>query len=388
MDKISVKSTSSRSAECSDVVLRTTNTTRLVFRPMIVDNSADPQAAVNGVFIFQRKGPKDEWSDTDAIPLSALKKDEGYRLDIKAAELRKFFEELDALYQLHSQAGIPRGSNEFVRVNQTLVKLVELPPAQLRQFFAANRSVGPSLLTKLLAWASDADDPAGLVARLVDLGPANLRKLNAAVGLQNLKAAIAAWRTKENSNDEEFWQKTLTENSFVLERVFSWPLVIVKGKAYVGGKSVLNSGGNIVDFLVKNRLTNNAALIEIKTPATPLLGRDQYRTGVYNPAEELAGGVMQALNYKQTLVENYQSTRGDQGDLYESFDPECVVILGNATTQLKDRTRRKSFELFRGQLPRVRVITFDELFAKTEKLVSILESPETTDVLVDDEVPF
>lgn len=387
MDKISVKSTSSRSAECSDIVLRTTDTTRLIFRPIIVDNSTDPLAAVHGVFIFQRKSPKGEWGDTTVIPLSTLKKDEGYRLDIKAGELRKLFDEVGALYQLHAQTGVPRGTHEFVRVNQTLAELVKLPSTQLRQIFTANRSVGSSLLTQLLAWASDAEDPGGLVARLVGLGPASLRKLNVAVGLQNLKTAITTWRQNENSDDEDFWQKTLTDNAFVLERVFSWPSMIVKGKAYVGGKSVLNTGGGLVDFLMKNRLTNNVALVEIKTPATHLLGRE-YRKGIYNPSDELAGAVMQILDYKHTLEQNYLSLRGDQSDLFESFAPECVVILGNATSQLQAEARRKSFELFRGQFPRVRVITFDELFAKTEQLVSVFESPEHTDTVIDPDVPF
>ncbi|MFN2576412.1 MAG: hypothetical protein ABR607_01845 [Pyrinomonadaceae bacterium] len=63
------------------------------------------------------------------------------------------------------------------------------------------------------------------------------------------------------------------ENSFVLEQVFSWPCSIVKDKAYVGGKNVTNTGGKIVDFLLKNRLTQNAALIEIKTPTTRFSGQ-------------------------------------------------------------------------------------------------------------------
>lgn len=78
----------------------------------------------------------------------------------------------------------------------------------------------------------------------------------------------------------------------------------MKGKAYVGGKSVLNTGGNIVDFLVKNYLTNNAALVEIKTPGTRLLGR-LYRSGVYNPSDELSGSLMQVLNYRSSLQRDF-----------------------------------------------------------------------------------
>jgi hypothetical protein len=55
-----------------------------------------------------------------------------------------------------------------------------------------------------------------------------------------LKSAIATWQDNKGVAEEEFWQNTLAENSFVLEHVFSWPMTIVKGKAYVGGKSVMN----------------------------------------------------------------------------------------------------------------------------------------------------
>ena len=76
---------------------------------------------------------------------------------------------------------------------------------------------------------------------------------------------------------------------YVLEQVFSWPVTIVNEKAYVGGKAVDNKGGGLVDFLVKNQLTNNVALIEIKTPGTELLSKNEYRNGVYNLSEELTG---------------------------------------------------------------------------------------------------
>lgn len=56
MTDLTVKSTSRISAECSDYVLRETATTRLVFRPLLVQNEKAPNASVKGSFIFQRKG--------------------------------------------------------------------------------------------------------------------------------------------------------------------------------------------------------------------------------------------------------------------------------------------------------------------------------------------
>lgn len=373
------------SAECSDIVLRTTDTTQLVFRPMLIDNTNDKSAAVKGTFIFQRKGKKNNWEDVQSIPFSSLKKDEGYKLAIKSEELLHLFTELSILYKLHAQSGIPMGSSQYIRTNQQFAELSTVPQSQVTQFLNANQTVGANLLDKLLAWAVASDNPTQIVAKLLTLGPDALKKLNVAFGIQSLKAALNTWKQNQGSSDEEFWQKTLSENSFVLEQVFSWPVSIIKGKAYVGGKTVENTGGNIVDFLMRNDLTQNVALIELKTPCTALLGQ-QYRNGVYNLSEELSGATMQILNYQHTLSENYTSLTGGQGNLFSSFNPQCVVIVGN-TTQLTDKDRRKSFELFRSQIASVHIITYDELFAKTEKLINVLELPAKAVSDVSD-IPF
>ncbi len=306
MEKKVIRSTSLASADCPDVLLRTTSTTRLLFRPQLVDNPNDHSAAVHGIFLYQRKGLKDQWEDTVSIPLSNLKKGEGVRLDLRAAEVLTLFRELTELYKFHVRDGIPLGETELVRADSVITQLATVPRNQLRSFLSANRAVGEKLLGNLLSWAAGLASPELLVPHLVSMESSVLKGLNAAIGLESLRRALKAWDENAGSTDEGFWQTTLTDHSFVLEQVFSWPMTIVKGKAYVGGKSVLNEGGNIVDFLVKNYLTNNAALVEIKTPATRLLGR-QYRDGIFNPSQELTGAVMQVLNYRFSLKREYYS---------------------------------------------------------------------------------
>jgi len=378
MDEITVKSTSRVSAECSDIILRETSTTRLILRPMLVVNPHDPEAGIKGTLLYQRKKTNNDWEDFETIPMSSLKSGEGYKLEMKSSELLKLFCELSSLYQLHSETGIPLGETKFIRATPQLEQLAKLTGSEVSEFLKANKTVGSSLLAKLLSWAMDLEEPSLLVERLLELGPNALRKLNVAVGLQSLKSALQVWREKASCSDEEFWQKSLTEHSFVLEQVFSWPTTIVKGKAYIGGKSVLNAGGNIVDFLMKNRLTQNAALIEIKTPVTPMVG-PEYRNGVYNLSSDLSGTVMQILSYKHSLQEQYLNLTRRQTDLFDSFNPQCAILIGNAKQQLNDQDKVKSFELFRHQLQGVIIITYDELFSKTEQLIMLLEAPERLD---------
>jgi hypothetical protein len=337
---------------------------------------------VKGAFVFQRKGPRESWEDIPTGPLSGLKKGESYKLTLKSAEVLTLHQGLTDLYQLYSCEGIPRGETEFVRVSHDLARLSRIPASELRRFFQADQAVGSSLLATLLEWAAKTQDLPDLLRLLVELGPDSLRKLDTAVGIQTLKSAFALWNANKRNSDEEFWQSNLTENSFVLQYVFSWPCTIVKGKAYVGGKNVSNTGGKIVDFLVKNRVTENAALIEIKTPQTPLVGR-AYRKGVINVSEDLTGSILQVLDYKRSLNQHYHSITQDQGDLFATFDPLAVVLIGNGREGLRNSNGRKCFELFRNQMSNVSIITFDELFEKTAQLIKTLEQvPE------EDDMPF
>ena len=138
---------------------------------------------------------------------------------------------------------------------------------------------------------------------------------------------------------------------------------------------------------MKHRITRNAALVEIKTPATHLLGRE-YRAGIFTPSEELSGAVMQVLAYKHSLERDYLTITAGEFGLFESFDPPCVVIVGNAGRELSTPKRRQSFELLRGQHHGVRVVTFDELFGKTEQLIEVLESSQDEAVVAENHIPF
>lgn len=386
MSEIRTTSTSRSTAQAGDVVIRQTDTVRLVFRPTIVENQSNPDAAVRGVFLYQRKSRDAQWHDFETIPLTSVKSGEGYKLELRSEELLKLFRELRAFYKLKEEQGVPRGQKQFVQLTPQLEQLRQLERQDVSSVLNANKQLGGSLLSKLTTWAANLYDPSPLIEKLLELEPESVAKLNAALGLNRIRAALARWEENEGNSDEEFWQRTLSEHSFVLEQIFAWPISIVQGKAYVGGKSVYNTRGNLVDFLVRNRLTRSAALIEIKTPQTRLLG-NQYRQ-TYNVSAELSGSIMQALNYKHSLQDNYQAlSRGNQ-DLFDSFDPQCAVIIGD-TRQLDSASKTKAFELYRHQFPGLAVIPFDELFDRTRQLVQLLEDEpafESTDV--DDDIPF
>lgn len=229
---------------------------------------------------------------------------------------------------------------------------------------------------QVLEWIAEAD-AAEIVERLSSLNVDGLRRLNTIVGVSALKAALDELRANLGNAEEEYWQDKFSKNWYILSQVFAYPVVILKGKAYVGGKGFENTGGNIVDFLAGNGLTKNAVLIEIKTPVARLLG-GPYRS-VFSVSAELSGAVLQVSNYKQSLMSEFEDLRRRSGPAFrdlEAFDPKCLVVIGNGQEELTSPEKAKSFELFRSGLNSVQVVTFDELLSKVENLIRLLEEGE------------
>ncbi len=365
MKAVSIDPTSADSAVCDPIVLRQTDTVRLVFKPLLVNSVHDRRHAVKGTFVYQKKRKAGGWEDVPTEPLSGLKAGEGYKLEIKTGELYELVTTLNSLYGLHEQAGIPK--------TPTIAVAAAGDPAVTGQRLAAIgealQAVGAAHLEKVLEWATHTTDTGEVIEQFQRLGVDGLAKLNTLVGAGTMKKALAVWEANKDNADEEFWQRMLAEFSFVISQVFSFPVVILKGKAYVGGKGVENADGNVVDYLCANELTRSAVLIEIKTPKTPLLGR-LYRGDVYNVSAELSGAVMQVSNSKDCLLKSVHSA--ESATPFDAFDPPAVVIAGR-TGEMTDPKQVKSLELYRRGLRDVQLITYDELFGKVATLLKLLE---------------
>lgn len=355
-------------------MLRETGVTRLVFRPMLVDNKKDPSASVKGTFVFQKKGFNDNWEEIPVPSLSSLKKGDEVKLPLSSEELRTLFTEVSALYQLFESEGIPLGQTRFVKANETVQALAQMTDEEITTVMSGQESLGASAVARLIGWASDADNFSLMFDRLQRIGEGDLLKLNTALGIANIKRALKIWFDNRRNDDEEFWHTILAEQSFVLEQIFHVPIVVIKSKAYVGGKSVLNRGGKIVDFLVKNSVTSSVGLVEIKTPMTPLLG-GEYRTGIYNVSSDLTGAVQQALCYRDSISRERTSLLREFPQSAEVFDPLCIVLIGNVRRELADdKEKQQAFELYRRQLSSIEIVTYDEMYDKMRRLVSVLES--------------
>lgn len=185
-------------------------------------------------------------------------------------------------------------------------------------------------------------------------------------GVDVLAEALTAWEASDKTEPEEHWQEFLQDQPYLINLIFQGPVVVHTGKAYLGGKKVDNTGGQIVDFLLENSIGGNAALLEIKRPGTQLLMRTAYRGDeIYAPSSELTGSVSQILNYRDTIMTEKISP-------IDVFMPSCVVLIGNYGAELDSAPKRRSFELYRSSLNGVSVVTYDELFDRLKKILDVL----------------
>lgn len=180
---------------------------------------------------------------------------------------------------------------------------------------------------------------------------------------------IHQWDANKENGKEEFWQQLLNQHSYILSQIFSVPVMFLKDKAYVGGLNIDRHNSNFVDYLFAAGSSNDAVLIEIKTPVTRLLG-GRYR-GLYKPSVELSGSVVQVLDYRRELVRNLRELVNGTLHEIDVFNPKCIVIVGNYEAEITDEDKKKSFELYRTNFRDVEIITYDELFKMAERLAKL-----------------
>lgn len=210
--------------------------------------------------------------------------------------------------------------------------------------------------------------------KALKLDSESLVALNAAIGLAALEDAVAVWERDKDRGDEEFWHRVLIERPFLFAQLFHFPIVIIRDKAYVGGKRFDNAHGSIADFLAKTRTTGAALIIEVKTPCTRLLA-SPYRPEIYPWSSELSGALSQVLHYRSTLTQNILQLRAGVDEQLESDQPRCVVIAGDVSRELDTSPKRRSFERIRENLHGVSVIGFDELFGRAAGVLELLKNP-------------
>ena len=186
-----------------------------------------------------------------------------------------------------------------------------------------------------------------------------------------IQQALQIWEQERLNNREEYWQQLFVAHPELLAPTVHSRAFALKSKCYVGGKSIDNSSGNVLDFIAQH--DGDVALIEIKAPTAPLLGA-KYRKNVYAPSQQLVGAMVQALHYRLSLLEDLRALRAESPGLQVN-DPRVFVVIGDAEREGLTGMKRRSFQLFRHTLKGVEILTYDELFNGLANLAVLMEPP-------------
>lgn len=395
---IDVMSTSSATANVSPILLNKTDFTRIRFIPKLVQNPNEAEKSVAGKLCYEKKPKNDAYYPCDSVPPGtkiskrSCKKGDWMEIDLDTSETYALYSGLKQLYELYDEMGkIPYGYASYARIDSSFrnfLSIIQNDPSAARMIGNEENYELVKILLRLITQAESLDS---LKKSLSELQNENLQQLSSSLNLERLQRIALIMENNLDNDDEEFWQSTVfSENQWILAQIFSTPCTIFGEKAYVGGKSLSNRGGNLCDFIYQNKLSQNVAIIEIKTPCTAIIGK-KYR-GTFSLSDELSGAVNQVLNYKDNLTKDYYSIFKNSEIPFDVFNPKCVVVLGKIASLSKAQIG--AFENFRSNLNNVTIITFDELYQRIKDLIKVLSaddihgevSPEYYDQT--DELPF
>lgn len=389
---IDVVSRSAMTADATPVVLSSTERFRFRFMPMLVDNQNNPEQSVRGKLLLERKPKNEKYFPTDSVApcekvtRGSAKNGDWVEIELHSEETYNLFMGLKKLYDLSGcMNGIPFGSARFAQIDSSFSSFLEV----IQNDPSAARMIGEpqnfELIKILLQLITQTSSHESLKNSLSSLANENLQALTTSASLEGLKRVEALMRENLDNGKEEFWQqKVFNENQWVLAQIFSCPCTIYAQKAFVGGKSLDNKDGNVCDFIYRNKMTQNVALIEIKTPCTEIVGKPYRET--YSMSLDMSGAVNQVLNYRDELQKNFSTLTRDleEADTVRAFSPKCVVVIGKISTL--NAKQQKAFELYRNSFNNLTIITFDELHQKICDLMSVFkeDSPRPVDSLMDE----
>ena len=210
-----------------------------------------------------------------------------------------------------------------------------------------------------------------------------------------------------NKRPEDVWQALFEANPWIfgygLTYVFATALGNRKLEQVVQGASVAGPGKR-VDALMKTRATiNSLCFVEIKRHDTALLaGSNDYRSGAFAPSPELGGGIAQvqatvqaAISRIDQRIDLADKQGNPTGETLFNVDPRAFLVIGHLgefeTPQGPNEAKFRSFELFRRNIRRPEIVTFDELLYRARFIVEHEGAELRTETVAppeDDDIPF
>lgn len=130
--------------------------------------------------------------------------------------------------------------------------------------------------------------------------------------------------------------------------------------------SKLPLGGHVTDFVFREP-ANEYLLVEIESPLRGLFRRDGQQR------EELTHAFNQITDWRIFIEDNLHHVQEDLGLVGISSNPRSLLVIGRSAA-LSDDDRRKLATL-QSQIPRLRILTYDELIQSSRAVAENLFGP-------------
>lgn len=197
---------------------------------------------------------------------------------------------------------------------------------------------------------------------------------------------------QHGKGSEGLWQRFFEKNPWIfgysLSLINFGPLDGRKLEQAVRGRD-LTGPGKRVDALLRSRaILSTTAFVELKHHNTGLVVESSYRVGIWQPSKELSGAVAQVQGTVAAALEQWRAAEpvadaeGEPtGETLYTSEPRSFVICGRLNEFEGERgvndRKFRSFELYRRNLIRPEIVTFDELYERACLIVHAHDSTET-----------
>lgn len=130
--------------------------------------------------------------------------------------------------------------------------------------------------------------------------------------------------------------------------------------------SKLPLGNRVTDFVFREP-SNDYVLVEIESPLRELFRKDGQQR------QELTHAFNQIIDWRIFIEDNLQRVQEEIGLLGISSNPRSLIVIGRSA-DLTEEDRRKLSTL-QGQIPRLRILTYDELILSSKAMAENLFGP-------------
>jgi hypothetical protein len=278
---------------------------------------------------------------------------------------------VELLRQLDS---IPIEGNTSVRMDDAMMRELLEQPGQLSAIYQRD----PAAFRRLISNDASAADVVAIARRRLEVEMFE-RMLTDDGYFDSLVEASPG-------GPESVWQQFFQRNSWILGATLSSQVLTswdeTKLEQAVAGRSVSGAGKRTDALLRTSGLVSSMVFAEFKTHRTRLLG-NEYRPDAWGPSVELTGGLAQVQATVHLAVQGIgdrlagRARDGSEipGDVTYLFQPRSYLIVGQLNELYGERegphhAKIRSFELFRRSVAAPEIVTYDEMLARTQWLVS------------------